>query len=124
VAEWRGQLWGIIPPALEQAPIVAANIAGEDRTYRGTTPSNTLKVVGINLAIFGETNPQDAAAIQLRSLDPQGKSYAKLVLLEGKVVGAIALNRRALQATLGKMVSEKRTLELDEAQQIVKGSIL
>lgn len=85
VAEWRGQLWGIIPAALAQAPVVAAQIAGEDLLFSGIVPSNTLKVVGVDLAIFGEANPQDPDCQQVRVEDPEGRSYVKMVLRDHRV---------------------------------------
>ncbi|MCX5977624.1 MAG: FAD-dependent oxidoreductase [Coprothermobacterota bacterium] len=120
VAEWRGQLWGIIPAALAQAPVVAAQIAGEDLLFSGIVPSNTLKVVGVDLAIFGEANPQDPDCQQVRVEDPEGRSYVKMVLRDHRVVGAIALNKRKLQAKLAQLVSQRAEMEPGEAERLLE----
>lgn len=120
VAEWRGQLWGIIPAALAQAPVVAAQIAGEDLLFSGIVPSNTLKVVGVDLAVFGEANPQDPDCRQVRVEDPEGRSYVKMVLRDHRVVGAIALNKRKLQAKLANLVSQHAEMEPEEAERLLE----
>ncbi|MEI6309494.1 MAG: FAD-dependent oxidoreductase [bacterium] len=120
VAEWRGQLWGIIPAALAQAPVVAAQIAGEDLLFNGIIPSNTLKVAGVDLAIFGEANPQDPDCQQVRVENPQGRNYVKIVLRDHHVVGAIALNGRKLQTKLAHLVSQGATMEPEEARRLLE----
>jgi len=34
VAQWRERMWGIVPVALGQAAVAAANIAGEEKNIR------------------------------------------------------------------------------------------
>jgi nitrite reductase (NADH) large subunit len=58
VAEFRGRVYGIIPAALEQANIAAVNmLEKEKRVYKGTIPSNTLKIVGVDLTSIELVNP-------------------------------------------------------------------
>ncbi len=120
VVEWRGQLWGIIPAALAQAPVVASQIAGEGLLFNGIVPSNTLKVVGVDLAVFGETNPQDPDCHQVRVEDPESRSYVKMVLRDHHVAGAIALNKRKLQAKLANLVSQHAEMEPEEAKRLLE----
>jgi nitrite reductase (NADH) large subunit len=120
VAEWRGQLWGIIPAALSQAPVVAARIAGEDLRFNGIIPSNILKVVGVDLAIFGEANPQDPDCQEVRVEDQEGRSYVKMVLRDNRVVGAIVLNKRKLQTKLAHLVSQHVEMKVQEAEDLLQ----
>ncbi len=50
VAEFEGLVYGIIPAAIEQARVAAANMVSDGSgTYSGTVPTTTLKIVGIDL---------------------------------------------------------------------------
>jgi len=94
-AEFEGQIYGIIPPAIEQARVAAANmVAPGSVTYGGTLPATTLKVAGAELTSLGECVVDDRGDkyVQLRHVDAAAGRYRKLVLKEGHIVGAILLN--------------------------------
>ncbi|HEU68493.1 MAG TPA: NAD(P)/FAD-dependent oxidoreductase [Candidatus Acetothermia bacterium] len=93
VAEWRGQIYGIIPAAREQGEIAARNMIGpESVRYAGTTRSNTLRVAGVDLVCLGETQPQGGPRQELRAVDRDAGRYVKLVLgADGELAGAILL---------------------------------
>jgi len=92
-AEFEGRVYGIIPPAIEQARVAAANmVAPGSATYTGTLPATTLKVAGAELTSLGESIVDTNEAVQLRHTDFPGGHYRKFVLREGRVVGAILLN--------------------------------
>jgi len=96
VAEFEGRVWGIIPAALAEARLAAAQVAGdESATYHDIVPSTTLKVTGIEVTSIGEVNPETPGAVEIRSVRPQEGVYDKLVLRDGKVVGAIMVGSRA-----------------------------
>ena len=93
VAEFAGQVYGIIPPAIEQARVAAANMVKPgSATYTGTLPSTTLKVAGAELTTLGEAVVEGEEYAQLRHADVTSGHYRKLVLRDGHVVGAILLN--------------------------------
>jgi nitrite reductase (NADH) large subunit len=98
VAEFNGHVWGIIPAALEQARVAAANMAtpagAGAATYVDIVPSNTLKVVGIDLTSIGNVNPEGEGFQELRREQPAAGIYEKLVLQDGKIVGAILLGNK------------------------------
>jgi len=92
VAEFEGKTYGIIPAAEEQARIAATNMMGkEQRVYKGTVPSNTLKIIGIDLASIGLVNPEDPRYEEIKKIDTAKGVYKKIVLDQGRVVGAIIL---------------------------------
>lgn len=95
VAEAGGIIYGIVPAAIEQARVAAANmVAPGSTTYSGTLPVTTLKVVGAELTSLGECVVEGADLLQLRRADPQNGRYRKLALRDGRIVGAILLNER------------------------------
>jgi len=91
VAEFQGRVWGIIPAALAQARVLSAVLDGEtDQVYEDIVPSTTLKVTGIDLASVGEVNPE-GDELEVRRTDPEQGTYKKLVVRDGRIVGAILL---------------------------------
>ena len=92
-AEFEGQVYGIIPPAIEQARIAAANmVKAGSATYSGSIPSTTLKVVEAELTSLGEAVVEGDGYTQLRHADVEAGLYRKVVLRDGHIVGAILLN--------------------------------
>jgi nitrite reductase (NADH) large subunit len=106
VAEFEGRVYGILPAAWDQARIAAANMAGRQAHYRGTVPSTTLKVVGVDLTSMGEVNPEGEGSVELRS-EPEAGRYIKVVLRDGRLVGAIVLGERRRIGAFRRLIAEK-----------------
>jgi NADPH-dependent 2,4-dienoyl-CoA reductase/sulfur reductase-like enzyme/ferredoxin len=89
VAEHAGAVDGLWPVAVEQAEVAADNAVGGDKTYGGSIPFTILKVVGVELTSVGrfEEQPGD----QVVALEEPGGRYRKLVIADGRIVGAILL---------------------------------
>jgi nitrite reductase (NADH) large subunit len=126
VAEFEGVVYGIIPAAVEQAQVAAANmIADGSATYSGTVPATTLKIVGIDLTCLGNATATSvefplSVVTVLRQVDPTAGVYRRLALRDGKIVGAILLgdtqNVRPLKRLIatGRDVSANSDRLLDE----------
>jgi nitrite reductase (NADH) large subunit len=108
VAEYDGELWCIIPAALEQARVAAANMVEPgSKTYSGTVPSTTLKVVGVDLMSVGMIhNPEAESLEEVKRSGPAGGVYEKLVLQDGRVVGAILLGTRERAPAVSRLIKE------------------
>lgn len=92
VAEFEGTIYGIIPAAIDQAQVAAANmVASGSATYNGTIPATTLKIAGIDLTSLGEATATGDEFAILRKVDAAGGVYRRLTLRDGKVIGAILL---------------------------------
>lgn len=86
--EHRGLCYGLVAPLYEMAKTLAANLAGEEGAYEGSVTSTKLKVTGINLFSAGDFADGDAREeIVLR--DAARGVYRRLVLEEGRVIGAV-----------------------------------
>ena len=81
----------IWPLAAEQGKVAGTNMAGRDMLYDGSIGMNTVDLFGLPVVSIGETTSHKAAAEveTLVELDPKAKVYWKLVLRDGKVIGAI-----------------------------------
>jgi nitrite reductase (NADH) large subunit len=109
VAEWEGRIYGIIPPALDQAKVVASNILGETVEYKGTVPSNILKVAGIDLFSIGTIDKTEGYEV-ISSLDEDTGIYKKFVIDDGKIIGAILLGDRRNALYIERVVKEGRDI--------------
>lgn len=107
IAEFNGTVYGIIPPAIEQATIAANNMVKfGSMEYKGSIPSNTLKVVGLDLTSVGLVNPKEEGFEIIRAKDESSGKYRKVVLKDNKVVGVIILGlKEANSAT--KLVQQQ-----------------
>ena len=111
VAEHRGRVYGIIPASFEQARAAAHNMLGMDMPYAGTVPTNTLKVAGLFVTSAGEVNPEARCyEVIIRSVPEQGL-YKKIVLKEGRLVGAIWMGTKKGAAEIGRFVALKKDVE-------------
>ena len=116
VAEYEGRVWGMIPPALEQARIVSKKMLGiESPDYGGTVPSNTLKVMGIDLTSIGtvrsEHEPPEADFEEIRAVTADGKVYKKFVLKDGRMIGAILLGTKKETPKVTKLIKSGESVE-------------
>ncbi len=94
VAEWNGTVYGIVPAAIEQAQAAARNMLEPGGAeYAGTVPSNTLKIVGIDLTSIGQVTGQGEGIVELRRADGPGR-YFKLLAKDGRLQGAILLGHK------------------------------
>ena len=108
VAEFEGKVYGIIPAALEQASIAAANmLRAEQSVYTGTIPSNTLKIVDVELTSMGRVNPEDPKYEEIKKSDQKKGVYKKLVIDKGKIVGAILLGDKKGVTSIKRLMTQK-----------------
>lgn len=106
-AEFEGRVYGIIPPAIEQARVAAANmVASGSATYTGTIPSTTLKVAGAELTTLGEAVVEGEAYTQLRHAEAASGHYRKIVLRDGQIVGAILLNDKERTRPVRQLIGQ------------------
>jgi nitrite reductase (NADH) large subunit len=113
VCEFEGKIYGIIPAALDQAKIAAANLLGkEEKVYKGTVPSNTLKIAGIDFASIGLVNPEKPGYEEIKKVDMERGIYKKIVLDQGKIVGAIVLGETKSIAPFMKLIGQKNNVSV------------
>jgi nitrite reductase (NADH) large subunit len=111
VAEFNGTVWAMIPSALDQARVAAKKILGQPAPdYAGTIPSNTLKVVGMDLTSIGDVRsqhePLEPGCEEFRSTGEDGKVYRKFVVKDGRMIGAILLGTKKEAVKVTKLIKE------------------
>ncbi|MCE2510138.1 MAG: nitrite reductase large subunit NirB [Alphaproteobacteria bacterium] len=87
-AEHRKTCYGLVAPLYEMAKVLAGNLTGKEDTYQGSVTATKLKVTGIDLFSAGDfTDSEEREEIVLR--DGARSLYRRLVLEDGRVVGAV-----------------------------------
>jgi nitrite reductase (NADH) large subunit len=105
VAEHRERVYGIIPASFEQARAAAHNMLDLDLPYQGTVPSNTLKVVGLYVTSAGLAVPEGEGFEVLTRQAPEAGIYKKIVLRQGRLVGAIWMGTKQGAAEICRLVA-------------------
>ena len=88
-AEHRGCCYGLVEPAYEQAQLLARRLAGERASYPGSVLATNLKVSGVNVFSAGDFLGATADAEEIVLSDPAAGVYKKLVVAQGRLVGAV-----------------------------------
>ncbi|OGD13033.1 MAG: hypothetical protein A2W20_02535 [Candidatus Aminicenantes bacterium RBG_16_66_30] len=110
-AEHAGRIYGIIPAAFEQARVAAHNMLGLDMPYAGTVPSNTLKVAGLYVTSVGNVLDEGPDFESVVRSDPGTGLYKKIVLQEGRLVGAIWMGTKKGASEIGRLVALNKDVE-------------
>ena len=109
-AEHRGMVYGLVEPAYEHADTLARHLAGEPAEYRGTALSTSLKVSGLPVFSAGIVDtPDDADAIVLS--DPGAGLYRKLLVRDGKLIGAVFVGDIAEQGACKGLIRSGAPIE-------------
>jgi nitrite reductase (NADH) large subunit len=102
-AELGGRVYGLVAPGYAMAEVVADRLLGGAATFPGADTSTKLKLLGVDVASFGETT----GPLDVTFTDPATRVYAKLVLsddartLLGGVLVGDASAYPTLRASLG-----------------------
>jgi nitrite reductase (NADH) large subunit len=119
VIEHRERLYGIWPAAEEQGRVAGINMAGGTAIYKGSTPSNLLKVAGVDLMAAGDIDADNKyEAVRFR--DEENFIYKKLVFKEGILSGFILYGELKETAVLMNALKEGWNKEKVKEQIIKK----
>ena len=96
VALYGGMIYGLVAPGYEMAEIVAANLTGGDERFQGTDLSTKLKLMGVDVASFGDYEAPPERATPLTFEDPFRGVYKKLLFTPDgtRLAGRHARGRR------------------------------
>jgi nitrite reductase (NADH) large subunit len=80
VAAVEGRCYGLVGPGYTTAEVVADRLLGGDAEFPGADLSTKLKLLGVDVASFGDALSSTPGALEVVVSDPIGGTYAKLVL--------------------------------------------
>jgi nitrite reductase (NADH) large subunit len=87
-----GRIWGLVSPGYQMARVVADRILGGKAIFAGADMSTKLKLMGIDVASFGDAFGTTPGAEAITFSDPIGNVYKQLVV--GPPVESKASSRR------------------------------
>ncbi|WP_084958306.1 FAD-dependent oxidoreductase [Thermoactinospora rubra] len=120
-AEHDGTVYGLVAPAWEQAEVAATVITGGKALYRGSRLVTRLKARSVELAAMGETHLTEEQAEVVRFSHRARGTYRKLVIRDGRLVGAILLGESDVVGTLTHLFDRGGPLPGDRADLLFPG---
>ncbi len=124
VAQHRGIVYGTMPPAVEEAKILAGILNAEDVSYQGSIRSNMLKVAGLEVMSIGTFEPISGEELFSSQGDMLRGKYKKVIVKDGKFAGAIAVGvKKSDMLSMKNMVEngDKPTLPIYEYTKLEEG---
>ena len=85
-AEHAGRTTGFVPPAWEQAGVLADRLAGGDASYSGSRTVARLRATALDVAVLGD--PERTGGEVVEVTNPVLGTHRKLVVRGGVIVGA------------------------------------
>ncbi|MGV9712127.1 nitrite reductase large subunit NirB [Gordonia sp. NPDC003424] len=110
VAAVDGRCYGLVAPGYTMAEIAADGILGVDDTrFPGADMSTKLKLLGVDVASFGDAMGVTENALEIVYSDPVAGTYKKLVLSDDAttLLGGILVGDADAYATLKPMVGRE-----------------
>jgi nitrite reductase (NADH) large subunit len=97
-AEVGGRVYGLVAPGYAMAEVLADRLVGGGATFTGGDTSTKLKLLGVDVASFGQTS----GPLDVTFTDPASRVYAKLVLSDdaGTLLGGVLVGDASAYPTL------------------------
>ena len=83
-AEHADRTPGLVPPAWEQAGVLADHLTGGDATYDGSRTVARLRATGLDVAVLGDPERTDGEVVEVTN--PIARTHRKLVVRGGVIV--------------------------------------
>ena len=92
-AQHRGRVYGLLAPLWEQAKVFADHVTQRNvrATYHGSKLATKLKVMGVEVAAMGITEPAEDRDEVIQFAEPKKGLYKKLIVRDGRLVGGILM---------------------------------
>jgi nitrite reductase (NADH) large subunit len=107
--EHKDRFYGIWHASEKQGEVAGTNMAGGDAVYEGTTMSNVLKVVGIDLAAAGDIDAEGEYESIVHQ-DMKKFIYRKLVIKDSVLSGCILLGDISGYKKILTAIEQKRNV--------------
>ncbi len=107
--EHSGRFYGIWPAAEKQGEVAGINMAGGNAVYEGTTPSNILKIAGIDLIAAGDIDADNKHESIILN-DKEKFIYRKLVIINNTIAGCIFYGNTEGWKKIKKSIDEKQDI--------------
>ncbi|MEZ0577690.1 nitrite reductase large subunit NirB [Nocardioides sp. MH1] len=102
-----GRMYGLVAPGYDMAEIVVDRLLGGGASFTGADMSTKLKLLGVDVASFGDAHGETEGALELTYQDAVSGIYKKLVISEDgkRLLGGVLVGDAAAYGLLRPMVS-------------------
>jgi nitrite reductase (NADH) large subunit len=116
-----GRVYGLVSPGYAQARVVADRLAGGDAAFDGADLSTKLKLLGVDVASFGDAHGATPGCHQLTFDDPISGVYKKVVISpdKAKLLGGILVGDATDYGTLHQWMASNTDLPLHPSDLIL-----
>ena len=116
-----GRIYGLVSPGYAQARVVADRLVGGDATFDGADMSTKLKLLGVDVASFGDAHGSTPGCHQLTFDDPITGVYKKIVVSpdKDKLLGGILVGDATDYGTLHQWMASNTDLPLHPSDLIL-----
>ena len=128
-ALWDNKIYGLVAPGYQMARIAAATLAGEDACFSGADMSTKLKLLGVDVASFGDAQGRTPGCQSYQWTDGPQQIYKKIVVSQdGKaLLGGVLVGDASDYATLLQMMQitgSSLSLGLSDSTYVVLGRVV
>ncbi len=116
-AEHRRRTTGFVPPAWEQAEVLARVLRGEEASYDGLRSVARLRATGLDVAVLGD--PQHAEGEVVEVTNPIAGSHRRLVVHGGRIVAAALVGDLSRVGLITQLYDRGTILGPDEPGQLL-----
>ncbi|MFC3501348.1 nitrite reductase large subunit NirB [Micromonospora krabiensis] len=97
-----GTCHGLVAPGYAMAEVVADRLVGGSATFPGADTATKLKLLGVDVASFGDAHGSTEGSLDVTFTDPATRVYAKLVLSDDAttLLGGVLVGDAAAYPTL------------------------
>jgi nitrite reductase (NADH) large subunit len=121
VALHRTMVYGLVAPGYEMADIVASNLCGGNKSFAGADLSTKLKLMGVDVASFGDYEAPPERARPLVYDDPFSGMYKKLLFTPDgtRLVGGVLVGDASDYGTLLSLCKGGKPLPMPPGELII-----
>jgi nitrite reductase (NADH) large subunit len=103
-----GRVYGLVGPGYTMARVVAGRLTGGTASFTGADTSTKLKLMGVDVASFGDALATAEGALEVAVSNPLQGSYAKLVVDDAArtVLGGVLVGDASRYASLRTLVGK------------------
>ena len=116
-AEHRRRTTGFVPPAWEQAEVLARVLGGEEASYDGHRSVARLRATGLDVAVLGD--PERAEGEVVEVANPVAGSHRRLVVHGGRIVAAALVGDLSRVGLITQLYDRGTLLGPDEPGQLL-----
>jgi nitrite reductase (NADH) large subunit len=117
----NGRIYGLVSPGYAQARVVADRLVGGDATFDGADMSTKLKLLGVDVASFGDAHGATEGCHHLSFDDPIAGVYKKIVVSpdKDKLLGGVLVGDASDYGTLHQWMASGTDLPLHPSDLIL-----